>query len=255
MSFSLGEDEDSTRKAQYSAINLSSILRKRKMDTMFNQTNQRQPNLKPLAGVAFIGMALCYITLFAIYGAILSTSASATTAEKVAYLIENKGLFNFTYILGYVLFSCLLCFCVYVIGNLYQQVSQPAIAIATLFGYFWVVLLQCTGMIGITSSELIATLNASNPAAAEAIYYARILLIESLGGGIEFIGGVWMLILGIVSWRHGLFSKFLSMFTLVKAAIGLLTLFCADSILRDLFGITGIIWFIWMGVVLIKKPA
>ncbi|MBU2864696.1 DUF4386 family protein [Reinekea forsetii] len=225
------------------------------MDTIINQTNQRQRNLKPLAGAAFIAMALCYITLFAIYGAVLSTPADATTPGKIAYLIANQGLFNFTHILGYVLFSCLLCFCVYVIGNLYQQVSQPAIAIATLFGYFWVVVLLCTGMIGITSSELIATLNASNPAAAEAIYYARILLVESLGGGIEFIGGVWMLILGIVSWRHGLFTKVLSVFTLVKAATGILTLFCADSILRDLFGITGIIWFMWMGVVLIKKPA
>lgn len=224
------------------------------MDTMINQTNQGQRNLKPLAGVAFIGMALCYITLFAIYGAVLSTPADVSTAEKIAYLIENKGLFNFTYILGYVLFSCLLCFCVYVIGGLYQQVSQPAMAMATLFGYFWVVVLLCTGMIGISSSELIASLSTANPAAAEAIYYARILLIESLGGGIEFIGGVWMFVLGAVSWRHGLLSKALSAFTLVKAAIGILTLFCADSILRDLFGITGIIWFLWIGIAMIKKP-
>ena len=225
------------------------------MDTMINQTNQGQRNLKPLAGAAFIGMALCYITLFAIYGAVLSTPADVSTAEKIAYLIENKGLFNFTYILGYVLFACLLCFCVYVVGGLYQQVSKPAMAMATLFGYFWVVVLLCTGMIGISSSELIASLSTTNPAAAEVIYYARVLLIESLGGGIEFIGGVWMLILGAVSWRNGLLSKALTIFTLVKAAIGILTLFCADSILRDLFGITGIIWFIWMGIAMIKKPA
>jgi hypothetical protein len=229
------------------------------MDTMIkqtiNQTNQGQRNLKPLAGAAFIGMALCYITLFAIYGAVLSTPADVSTAEKIAYLIENKGLFNFTYILGYVLFACLLCFCVYVVGGLYQQVSKPAMAMATLFGYFWVVVLLCTGMIGISSSEQIASLSTANPAAAEVIYYVRVLLIESLGGGIEFIGGVWMFILAAVSWRHGLLSKALTVFTLVKAAIGILTLFCADSILRDLFGITGIIWFIWMGIAMIKKPA
>lgn len=224
------------------------------MDTITNQASHGQRNLKPLAGAAFIGMALCYITLFAIYGAVLSTPADVNTAEKIAYLIENKELFNFTYILGYVLFSCLLCFCVYVIGGLYPQVSQPAMAMATLFGYFWVVVLLCTGMIGISSSELIANLSTSNPDAAEVIYYARILLVESLGGGIEFIGGVWMFILGVVSWRHCLSSKALSAFTLVKAAIGISTLFCADAILRDLFGITGIIWFIWMGIAMIKKP-
>lgn len=225
------------------------------MDTLINEMNPAQRPLKPLAGAAFIGMALCYITLFIIYGALLSTPADATTAEKVAYLIENKGLLNFTYVLGYVLFACLLCFCVYVISGLYQQVSQPAMAMATLFGYFWVVVLLCTGMIGITSHELLASYSTSNPAAAEVIYYASILLTESLGGGIEFIGGVWLLLLGAVSWRHSLFSKPLSVFTLVKGAIGVATLFSAEPVLRDLFGITGIVWFLWMGMVMIRQPS
>ncbi|MEP4546190.1 MAG: DUF4386 family protein [Saccharospirillum sp.] len=225
------------------------------MDTLINEINPAQRPLKPLAGAAFIGMALCYITLFIIYGALLSTPADATTAEKIAYLIENKGLFNVTYVLGYVLFACLLCFCVYVIGGLYQKVSQPAMALATLFGYFWVVVLLCTGMIGITSHELLASYSTSNPAAAEVIYYARALLTESLGGGIEFIGGVWLLLFGAVSWRHGLFSKPLSAFTLVKGAIGVATIFSTEPVLRDLFGITGIVWFLWIGIAMIRKPS
>ena len=100
------------------------------MDTMINQTNQDLKQLKTLAGVAFIGMALCYITLFVIYGAILSTPTDVSTAEKIAYLIENKALFNFTYVLGYVVFACLLCFCVYVTGSLYQKVSPAVMAMA-----------------------------------------------------------------------------------------------------------------------------
>jgi hypothetical protein len=224
------------------------------MDTIINQINQGQRPLKPLAGAAFIGMALCYITLFVIYGAVLSIPTDVSTADKIAYLVENKNLFNFTFVLGYVLFSCLLCFCVYVISGLYQQVSQPAMAMATLFGYFWVVVLLCTGMIGITANELLASFSFANPAAAEAIYYSRTLLIESLGGGIEFIGGVLLLILGVVSWRHGVLSKSLSVFTLIKGVIGIVTLICPDAVLRDLFGITGIVWFIWMGIVMIKTP-
>jgi len=225
------------------------------MDTIINEINQGQRQLTSLAGSAFIGMAICYITLFIIYGAILSTPADANTAEKMVYLIENKGLFNLTYVMGYVLFACLLCFCVYVIGDLYQQVSRPAMAMARLFGYFWVVVLLCTGMIGISSHELLASYSPSNPAAAEVIYYARLLLTESLGGGIEFIGGVWLLLLGAVSWRHGLFSKPLTAVTLAKGVIGVATLFSAEPVLRDLFGITGIVWFLWMGIVMIKKPS
>jgi hypothetical protein len=219
-----------------------------------SQSNQDLKQLKTLAGAAFICMALCYITLFIIYGAVLSTPADVSTAEKIAYLIENKALFNFTYVLGYVVFACLLCFCVYVLGSLYQNVSKSTMTMASLFGYFWVVVLLCTGMIGISSNELLVNFSVANPDAAEVIYYARILMTESLGGGIEFIGGVWLLLLGVISWRHNLLSKSLTAFTLVKGAIGVATLFSAESLLRELFGITGIIWFIWMGIALIKKP-
>lgn len=219
------------------------------------QSIQNEGQLRKLAGAAFIAMALCYITLFAIYGAVLSTPTEATTAGKIAYLVENKVLFNFTYVLGYVVFACLLCFCVYATTNLYQYASKATMTMASLFGYFWVVVLLCTGMIGITSTELLATYSNSNPAAAEVIYFGRILMTESLGGGIEFIGGVWLVLLAIVSFRHKLFSKALTVFTLVKGVIGLITVICADTILRDLFGITGIVWFIWMGIALIKKPS
>lgn len=227
------------------------------MDTTINTQSNRsaddQRQLTRFAGVAFIGMALCYITLFVIYGGFLSTPAEANTAEKIAYLIENKALYNFTYVLGYVFFSCLLCFCVYVVGQLTATASKTTTAMMNLFGYFWVVVLLSTGMIGVSANELLAVLNTSNPGAAEVVYYARMLMTESLGGGIEFIGGVWFVLLGVIGWRHGFLSKPLVVFTVIKGAIGVATLFSAESILRELFGVTGIIWFVWMGVVLLKK--
>jgi hypothetical protein len=223
------------------------------MKTNINQTPENPNQLKFFAGIAFIGMALCYITLFVIYGAVLSTPADVSTPQKIAYIIENKALFNFTYILGYIAFACLLCFCVYVTGCLYQHASKTTMAMASLFGYFWGVVLLCTGMIGITSHELLASLSTANPEAAEVIFHARTLMTESLGGGIEFIGGVWLILLAVVSLRHKLLSKPLTIFTLMKGVIGVVTLFCPDELLRDMFAITGIIWFIWMGIALIKN--
>lgn len=225
------------------------------MEIMTYPVSKDQQQLKQLAGLAFFGMALCYITLFIIYGAVLSPPANPSTAETIAYLIENKSLLNFSYVLGYVLFAMLLCFCVYLVGSFYRTESKITIVLATLFGYFWVVVLLCAGMIGITSHELLASYSTSDPAAAEVIYHARTLLTESLGGGIEFIGGVWLVGLGIVSWRHHQLSRALSAFTLVKGLIGVATLFSTASVLRDLFGITGIVWFIWMGLVMLKKPS
>ena len=224
------------------------------MDTSINKTNKGQIPLKQMAGAAFIGMALCYITLFVIYGAVLSPPKGGSAA-KIAYLTENKALYNFTYVLGYVVFACLLCFCVYVIGRLHCKESPTAMAMANLFGYFWVVVLLCTGMIGVSSQELLALYSDSNPEAADVIYYTRILMTESLGGGIEFIGGIWFVLFGLVSWRHKLHSRSFAMFTLVKGAIGVATLFSAESLLRELFGVTGILWFIWVGIVMIKKPS
>lgn len=223
------------------------------MNTNIDQIPHNPNQLTFLAGIAFIGMALCYITLFVLYGAVIDMPIEATTAQNIAYLIENKGLFNLSYILGYIAFACLLCFCVYVTSCLYQQASKTTMAMASLFGYFWVVVLLCTGMIGISANELLASQNLTHPATAEVIFHTRNLMTESLGGGIEFIGGVWLLLLALASLRHKLLSTPLTLFTLVKGAIGVVTLFCTDSLLREMFGVTGIIWFIWMGIVLLKK--
>lgn len=223
------------------------------MTTNTQTTADNQPQLQKLAGLAFIAMALCYISLFIIYGAILSKPTDGGTTEKIAYLVEHKALYNFTYVLGYMFFACLLCFCVYVISTLDTQASKATKAMTSLFGYFWVLVLLCTGMIGLTANELITGYQTSNPAAAEVIYFAKIMMTESLGGGIEFIGGVWLVLLAVMIWRHSLASKPLAVFTLIKGAVGIATLCSAETILREIFGVTGIVWFIWMGIALIKS--
>ena len=212
----------------------------------------RNPQLMYLGAVSLIGMALCYIGLFIIYGAVLSPPGDNGIAEKVAYLIEHRTLVKSSYILGYVLFACFLCISVQAIHALYCKTSQVLINTASLFGLFWAIVLLCTGMIGITSLELMSTLDKSDQPASEIVYLSSLLMEESLGGGIEILGGLWVFLLGFAGWYHKLFSKPFAIFSIVKGAIGVFSLFATDEIFLILFGLTGIVWFIWLSAIVFK---
>lgn len=216
---------------------------------MSNTAPSKNQRLQHLGAISLFAMALCYLCLFIIYGAVLPAPGGESIGDKIAHLITHKALVTSTYIIGYILFACCLCISVQALHAFNHGSAGILINTASLFGLFWVLVLLCTGMIGITSLELISALPDSAQSDAAILYRTTVLLVESLGGGIEFIGGVWVLLLGIAGWLNKLFSKVFAVFSMVKGVVGIATLFSAESVLRDLFGLTGIVWFIWLGII------
>jgi len=207
-------------------------------------------NLRQLGAVSLIGMALCYICLFIIYGAMINPPHSgAETIDKITNLLAQKTLIKAGYVGGYVLFSCFLCVCIQVIHKLYGKSSSFLVNTASLFGLFWALVVLCTGLIGITSLETLSAIVNTAPDASEIIYLSSLLMEESLGGGIEILGGLWVFFLGVVGLRHKCFSRLFSAFSVFKGVIGISTVVIVDDILLDLFGLTGIIWFLWFSVI------
>ena len=160
-----------------------------------------QPGLQPWGAASLFGMALCYVTLFVIYGAVLPAPTANDMASKIHRLVEHQTLVQWTYIVGYILFACLLSIAVQTLHRRYGNTSL-LINTTSLFGLFWVVVLLCTGMIGITVLELLSNQYLDDQANSQIVYVALVLLESALGGGIEFIGGMWVLLLGIAGWRY-----------------------------------------------------
>lgn len=201
-----------------------------------------------LAAASLLLMATSYVILMVIYGAILVMPADLTDVDKLGWVTENLGMINLTYVIGYVLFSCLLLVVSIQVENIIK-VDSPFWAKTThSFGLIWALLLTATGLIVITSNNLISEAELSS---ALAYYHTSNLLSDALGGGIEFTGGVWILLIGAFGFYTRTFGLAFSGFSVIKGITGIATLFSTDMVLRIAFGLTGVVWFIWFAVVLL----
>ena len=73
------------------------------------------------------------------------------------------------------------------------------------------------------------------------------------GGGSELFGGIWILLLSIAALREQLFSKSFNILGIIIGISGIFSDIPGLSFLTLIFGLTQIIWFIWLGILLRKK--
>ena len=164
-------------------------------------------NLQKVAGVTAILEALIYTSAFVYFGAFWAYPADGTASEKMQYLAENQLSFSAIYFLMYAVFGILLA--VLVVG-LYERLklnTNALVKVASVFGAVWVVLVIASGMLAnIGLSHAIALMDVS---AEKAFDMWRIIsvIIDSLGGGNEIVGGLWVLLISIAALKASTFSK------------------------------------------------
>ncbi len=209
-------------------------------------------NLQKVAGVSAILEALIYISAFVYFGAFWAYPAEGTASEKMVYLAENQLSFSAIYFLMYAVFGILLA--VLVVG-LYERLklnNSALVKVASVFGAVWVVLVIASGMLAnIGLSHAIALTDVS---AEKAFDMWRIIsvIIDSLGGGNEIVGGLWVLLISIAALKANTFSKGLNYLGVIVGIAGIATVY-PDDTLTEVFGITQIVWFLWLGASMLKQ--
>lgn len=86
---------------------------------------------------------------------------------------------------------------------------------------------------------------------AATVWVAVDTVLTGLGGGNEVVGGVWVLLLSRVALGNGKLPKALNYLGVVAGAAGVATLVPALTDLGALFGLGLIVWFVWVGVILL----
>lgn len=207
-----------------------------------------------LGGFSSILLGLIYIVAFIIYGGILNyPNANATETERLNFLSDNYFILSTVTFTSYVLFGILLAV---LVVSLHQRIkdSFPNLSILTsVFGIIWVGLVIASGMISNIGLSSVIEIGIDDPQKAMSIWSSVGIVSEGLGGGNEIVGGVWVLLLSIVTFKSLSFSKLLSVLGLFVGIVGVLTVLPFD-VFKEIFGISQIIWFIWIGISMIRKP-
>ncbi|GMN08376.1 hypothetical protein MTsPCn9_09950 [Croceitalea sp. MTPC9] len=207
-----------------------------------------------IGGFSSISLGLIYILAFVVYGGILDyPSKEASETERLAFLSDNYLVLSSITFISYVLFGIILAVLVIVMHQRVKDSFPNSSLVTSAFGIIWVGLVVASGMIANIGLNLVLEIGIENPEKAMTIWSSVGIVSEGLGGGNEIVGGIWVLLLSTINLKSSLFSRSLNFIGLLVGFAGILTVLPID-IFKEVFGISQIIWFIWIGMTLIRKP-
>ncbi|WP_108804234.1 DUF4386 family protein [Aquimarina sp. Aq107] len=211
-------------------------------------------NLQKIGGFCSIFEGLIYIIAFIIYGGILEyPDKNATAKEELVFLSENYITLSFLNFTSYILFGILLSVVVLAIHKRLIKDAPNLSKLAFIFGVIWVGLVIACGMITNIGLNSILEIGITSPENAMQIWSSISIVSEGLGGGNEIVGGIWVLLISIISLKNTSFSKPLTLLGVLVGIVGILTIYPLD-LFTEIFGLSQIIWFIWIGIAMIRKP-
>jgi len=211
-------------------------------------------NLQKIGGVAALVEAVIYISAFIFFGAFWEFPVDADAAQKLAFLADNQIVLSIVNLTMYVLFGFLLAVLVLALHD-QLKVNAPLFSqFAAVFGVIWVGLVIASGMIANTGLGAVIELSARDPEQAMIVWRTINYVVEGLGGGNEVVGGLWVLLLSIAALKGDRFPAVLSYLGLFIGIAGILTIYPAE-VLTEIFGLGQIVWFAWLGIVMLIEPS
>ena len=210
-------------------------------------------NLQKIGGFAALYEATAYLLGFALWVGALNYSGDLTSAEKVASFVNNQSLW---YLLNLVVYIGGGFFLVVLALALYERLKTSSSAImqvATAIGLIWGGLALASGMISNIGIENVVNLYNTDPSQAAPVWVAIDSVRDGLGGGNEIVGGVWIFLVSWAALKAGGLSKALNYLGVVIGVAGILSAVPVLGELASVFGLTQIVWFIWLGIVMLRS--
>ena len=209
-------------------------------------------NLQKMGGISALIAAALYITGFALFLTVLDPSGYDGHVQRVVFLTENQVASYIANLLIYVVFGVVLVVLVLALHARLKSGSEAIMQTATVFGLIWSGLVIASGMIANIGNSTVVRLFSENQDQAVALWLAISTLQESLGGGNEIVGGLWVLLLSWAALRAGKLPKVLNSFGVLVGLAGILTVVPAFDVLMDVFGLGQIVWFAWLGILMLR---
>ena len=211
-------------------------------------------SFQKLGGFSAFYLAIAYLVGIVIFLFVLDYPSIVEPSQKMDLLVKHQNLIYITNILMYVVFGFFL---VVLVLSLYARLkdrSPVIMQIAAAIGIIWAGTLIGSGMVANSGIAPAIALFQDNPVQATAYW----LGIESVANGLsgangEILGGLMTLLISFAGIRGGGLPKILNYLGILVGAVGIVSTVPALKDLTGIFGMSQIIWFIWLGINLLKN--
>jgi hypothetical protein len=208
-------------------------------------------NLQKMGGIAALYAGAAY--LVGILGFILIVGWPDDPVEQVAVLVKNQVIQHILYLIVYQIWAVFLVILTLSLKERLKTDSPAIMQIVTAIGIIWAALVIASGMIFNIGMETVVNLYIKDPDQATTVWLVIESVCNGLGGGNEILGGLWMLLISWTALKAGRFPKVMNYLGILVGVTGTLSAFPGLGKIGLVFGLIQIVWFIWLGIVLLRS--
>ena len=210
--------------------------------------------MQKIGGFAAFYLAAAYMIGIALFLFVLDYPSITDPAQKVALVVEQQIVIFATNLLMYVFFGIFLVVLSLALYERLKSGMTSLIWIATVIGTIWAGSLVASGMVSNAGIGPVVALHAKDPTQAALTW----LGIETVANGLgnangEILGGVWILLISWAALKAGGLPRGLNLLGLLVGALGVISILPGLTDLTGLFGIGQMVWYVWLGVVLLQS--
>jgi hypothetical protein len=210
--------------------------------------------LQKFGGISALYMAAAHLIGIVIFLVVLDYLSITDPAQKVALNVEKQAVVFSTNLLMYVFFGFALIVLSLALYDRTKSEAPALIQVATAIGIIWAGSLIASGMVANAGLTTVVALYAKDPTQAALTWQGIETVANGLGNANgEILGGPLMLLVSLAAFRAGGLPKGLNILGLLVGAVGIITIIPALNALTGVFGLGQIIWFVWLGIVLLRN--
>ena len=210
--------------------------------------------LQKSGGFAALYLAAAYVIGLVLFIVVLDTPSITDPAQKVALVVEKQMVMFSTNLLMYVFFGVFLIVLSLALHDRLKSGAPAIMQVATAIGIIWAGSLIASGMVANAGIDPVVALYAKDPAQAALTWQGIEAVSHGLGfGNGDILGGLLTLLVSLAALRAGGLPRGLNILGLLVGGVGIISIFPGLTALTGVFGLSQIIWFVWLGIVLLRS--
>jgi hypothetical protein len=210
-------------------------------------------NMQKIGGLSALFMGVSHLAGIIIFMGVLKYASITDPMEKLAVNIAHQPVIFSSNLLMYVIFGFALILLALALNERLKSGAPALMQAATAIGIIWAGSLIASGMVANAGLLAAAPLYAKDPSQAATLWQAIEAVANGLGNANgEILGGPFTFLVSLAALRSGALAKRLNYLGLLVGAQGILSVIPAlTASLVGGFGVTQILWFVWLGILLL----
>ncbi len=211
-------------------------------------------NLQKMGGIAALYEAAAFLIAMVGFLLVLDTLSVVDPVQQVALLVDNQAFLYILNLIAYVIWGLVMVVLALALYERLKAGSPAMMQIATAIGLIWACVVIASGMVANIGMDTVVDLYGTDPSQAVTVWLAIESVADGLGGvGGEILGSTWILLVSWAALRGGELPRALNYFGVAISVAGILSVVPAlFGVLGIIFGLGKIVWYIWLGIVMLR---